>query len=84
MEFRKFDIMAWNIIGALNKFSKCHIKNLVAHYRPALMVVLETHVVFEKVKMFWKRLGYSPVGIVEAQGHMGGIWVFVHGPFGEG
>ena len=52
MEFRKFDIMAWNIIGALNKFSKCHIKNLVAHYRPALMVVLETHVVFEKVKMF--------------------------------
>ena len=30
---------------------------------------------FDKVKLFWNKLGYEAVKIVEAQGHSGGIWI---------
>ena len=37
---------------------------------------METHVAFDKVRLFWHNLGYESMGIMEAQAHMGGIWVF--------
>ena len=39
------------------------------------MIVLETHAVFDKSKAFWTKLGFEVVGLVEAQGYSGGIWV---------
>lgn len=43
-------------------------------HKPTLIFLIETHVQFEKVKVFWQRKGYFPIHIVEARGHSGGLW----------
>ena len=68
-------ILSWNIRGAANKVGHRHVKELVHRFHPTVFVVLETHVAFATSETFWRRLGYRVVGISEAQGRSGGIWV---------
>ena len=75
MEYSEFSIVAWNMRGAAGKASRCHLKSLVSKFKPFMLILMETHVEFSKLMVFWKWVGYDPVGIMDAQGHMGGIWV---------
>ena len=68
-------ILSWNIRGAQNNNTKRHLKELIRKYNPALMAVYETHVPFNRVSSFWTNTGYTPIHIVEANGHSGGIWL---------
>ena len=67
-------MIVWNIRGASNKLARVHCKELVRKFRPVFFIVVETHSPFQHLKLFWERLGYHFVGIVEAEGHKGGIW----------
>ena len=80
MEFKDFIIMAWNVRGTTNQVAHCHFKSLVRKYHPSLLILLKTHAIFEKAKLFWRKLGYNAIGMVEAQGHSGGIWVLSNDP----
>lgn len=72
--FKEFSIMAWNIRGAASVVAKRHLKEYLQQFKPYMVILLETHVQFFKVKRFWNHTGYSVVNIVEASGHAGGIW----------
>ena len=80
MKFSEFNIMAWNVRGAAGKLAWCQIKSLVSHFKPSLLIIMETHVVFNKLRLFWKMLGFDPMGVTEARGHRGGIWVLSSDP----
>ncbi|XP_072064261.1 uncharacterized protein [Arachis hypogaea] len=69
------NIIAWNVRGARNKLARVHLKQLVKNFYPYVFIILETHCAFQKVAVFWNRLGYTPIHIEEAQGNSGGIWV---------
>ncbi|KAL4328991.1 hypothetical protein AHAS_Ahas13G0255400 [Arachis hypogaea] len=69
------NIIAWNVRGASNKLARVHLKQLVKNFHPYVFIILETHCAFQKVAVFWNRLGYTPIHIEEAHGHSGGIWV---------
>ena len=51
------------------------MKELVRKFSPTLFIILETHIPFSSVSNFWDKLGFEAVGIMEANGHSGGIWV---------
>lgn len=70
-------LISWNVRGASNDNAKRHIRKLIRKHRPDLMFIMETHIQFEKVKNFWQKVGYSPIHVVEAQGHSGGLWALV-------
>ncbi|KAF1892709.1 hypothetical protein Lal_00042598 [Lupinus albus] len=74
IDFKDFSISSWNIRGAINKDGRCHAKDLVRKYKPSLIILMETHCQFISSKRFWNSLGYVESGIVEASGHVGGIW----------
>ena len=80
MEFSDFTIIAWNMRGVVGKTSRCHMKSLVSKCKPSMLILMETHVEFSKLMVFWKCLGHDLVGVVEAQGHMGGICVLSFSP----
>ena len=63
-------ILSWNTRGTPR-----HLKDKVRRYNPTFLVILETHVPFAKLINFCTNNGYTPVNIVEAQGHSGGIWL---------
>jgi len=42
------------------------------------MFILETHVPFARLSTFWSNLGYTPVHVIEANGHSGGLWLLQH------
>lgn len=73
-ELLDFSFLSWNIRGASSDKAKRHIKNLINKHRPSIIFIMETHILFEKVRVFWQRVGYFPIHIVEAQGHSGGLW----------
>ena len=56
-------ILSWNIRGAANKVGQRHLKELVKRFHPFVFIILETHIPFASVEMFWHRLGYNPVAI---------------------
>ena len=75
MDCPDYNIITWNIRGAMSKKGKRHVKELVRRFQPKVFIVLETHVQFSKVKSFWENLGYTAVGVLEAMRHFGGVWV---------
>lgn len=75
MEFKDFTLLSWNIRGAHNNRAKRHIKDLIRKFQPCIFIVIETHITFSRTKAFWYGIGYSPVQVVEAHGHSGGLWV---------
>lgn len=43
-------------------------------------MLLETHVRFDRLVVFWKKQGFTAVAIVvEANGHASGIWILTNG-----
>lgn len=77
IEFQYFNVLCWNIRGAINVDGRRHIKELVRKHTPAIVILMETHCIFKKVSKFWERVGYDISGYSEAQGHASGIWVLV-------
>lgn len=75
MKFKDCNVIVWNVRGAVNKKGQRHVKELVRKFSPIVFVLLETHTAFKRVKRFWSGLGFIDMGIVEANGHSGGIWV---------
>lgn len=70
-------LISWNIRGASNDNAKRHIKELIRKHSPDLFFIMQTHIQFERVKNFWKKMGYQPIHVVEAQGQAGGLWALV-------
>jgi exonuclease III len=68
-------ILSWNIRGAQNCIAKRHLKDMIRKYNPTFLSILETHTSFSRLSSFWINNGYSPIHIVEASGHSGGIWL---------
>ncbi|KAL3566481.1 hypothetical protein D5086_031896 [Populus alba] len=50
--------------GAANQISKRHCKELIRKYHRSIIVLLETHVRFDRVAVFWKRQGFTAVHVV--------------------
>jgi hypothetical protein len=71
-------ILSWNIRGAQNNTARRHLKDLIRRFTPTFFAILETHVPFARLSNFWSNNGYSPVHIIEASGHSGGIWLLKH------
>jgi exonuclease III len=72
--FNDFSILAWNVRGFANRKSWTHMHDLVNRYKPDVIFLFETHTSFASAERFWAREGYDKIGILEAQGHSGGIW----------
>ncbi|KAJ1398341.1 ribonuclease H [Sesbania bispinosa] len=62
-------------VGALGHAGKTYCRELVRKHNPSLIILLETHCPFSKVKNFWESLGYHSCAISEAIGHARGIWI---------
>ena len=75
-----FTIMCWNIRGAMNKDGRPHVRELICRFKPTFFIVMETHSLFSQSKKFWNELGFFEVGISEANGHSGGIWILSMDP----
>jgi hypothetical protein len=71
-------ILSWNIRGAQNNNARRHLKELMRKHNPALIAIYETHVPFSRLSSFWTNNGYTPIHIIEANGHSGGIWLLKH------
>ncbi|KAK7243376.1 hypothetical protein RIF29_38170 [Crotalaria pallida] len=68
-------VVAWNIRGAVNKNGRRYAKEMVLKHQPEIVIIMETHCQFASASSLWNSLGFSSIGIVEARGHSGGIWV---------
>jgi len=66
-------ILSWNIRGAYNNNAKRHLKDMTRKHNPTFMASYETHIPFARLSSFWTNIGYTPVHIIEANGHSGGI-----------
>lgn len=69
-------ILSWNIRGTSSAKAKSHISDVIRKLKPTFFVIMETHMSFARTKSFWDQAGYTPVEIIEAQGHAGGLWIF--------
>ena len=78
MELQDYKIIAWNIRGAMSAKGKRHVKELVRKFKLEVFIVLETHTQLNNVKSFWDNLRFSAIGMAEAMGHSGGIWVLAN------
>lgn len=68
-------ILSWNVRGANNRSARRHIRDLLLKVHPTIVIIMETHIAFQRTIDFWNREGYCEVAIVEAQGQVGGLWV---------
>lgn len=73
--FDDFKVLSWNVRGFASCRSHMHMQDLLSRLKPDLVLLYETHTAFSGAKRFWDRAAFSLVGIEEAQGHAGGIWV---------
>jgi exonuclease III len=71
-------ILSWNIRGAQNNNARRHLEELMRKQNPTFMAIYEPHVPFRRLSSFWTNTGYTPVHIIEANGHSGGIWLLKH------
>jgi hypothetical protein len=73
--FKDVSALSWNIWEAQSLKAKRHMMDLIRKYNPTFLVIIETHVAFDKNLVFWAKAGYVKIQAVEAQGHSGGIWI---------
>lgn len=71
-------VLSWNIRGANNNNARRQMKEVIRNFHPSFLVILETHVQYASLSTFWMNNSYTPVHIVEANGHSGGIWLLQH------
>lgn len=72
--FKEVSWLSWNIWGALNNKAKRHLIEIIQKSSPTILIIMETHGAFDKTLLFWRKVGYSKVVVVEARGQFGGIW----------
>ena len=65
--------MAWNVRGAFNKTSRVHMKNLVNNFKPSVLILMEIHGSYGTMQVFWEKLGFNSIGMMDGVGHRGGI-----------
>ncbi|KAK2416363.1 hypothetical protein QL285_038762 [Trifolium repens] len=65
-------VLSWNIRGAHNNNSRRHMKEIIRKYHPTFLAILETHVPYAKLSSFWTNNGYTPIQVIEANGHSEG------------
>jgi len=70
-------ILSWNIRGAQNNNVRRQLKNIIRKYNPAYLAIFETHIPFANLSTFWNNNGYTPVHVIDASGHSGGIWLMI-------
>lgn len=75
--FQDFSILCWNVRGVVSTAGRRHTRELVKKHQPSMIMLMETHCVFDKAKRFWHGQGYEAAAVSEAQGHSGGIWILV-------
>lgn len=75
IKFNDFSMLSWNIRGAHNNKAKRHLKDLIRKFQPCILIIMETHIAFARTEVFWHGVGFSPIQIIEAHGHSGGLWV---------
>jgi endonuclease/exonuclease/phosphatase family metal-dependent hydrolase len=51
------------------------MKEVIRKHHPTFLAILETHVPYARLSNFWSTNNYTPIHIVEANGHSGGIWL---------
>lgn len=71
-------ILSWNIRGAQNNNARRNLKELMRKHNPTFIAIYETHVPYHRLSTFWANTDYTPVHIIEANGHSGGIWLLKH------
>jgi endonuclease/exonuclease/phosphatase family metal-dependent hydrolase len=71
-------VLSWNIRGAHNNNSRRHLKEIIRKYRTTFLAILETHVPYARLSSFWTNNSYTPIHVIEANGHSGGIWLLKH------
>jgi len=74
IEFKDFFILSWNVRGFASKKSNQHMHEIIMRYKPDLIFLYETRILFSKSKRFWDREGYIAVAVEEVNVHSGGIW----------
>ena len=74
MDYDHLNIISWNVRGRQIRCLGCTVRSWYENFNQLFFILVETHIGFETMKEFWGRLGYYPVGIVDAVGHKGGIW----------
>ncbi|CAL0324582.1 unnamed protein product [Lupinus luteus] len=73
--FDEFSVLSWNVRGALGEAGQLFIKDIVGYKKPDIVILVETRCQFSRARYFWQRMGYDPIGVEEARGFSGGIWV---------
>jgi len=68
-------LFVWNVRGAGSREFFSNLKEYVRIHRPALIVLLETHISGRRADDVCTRIGFQGMYRVEAQGFMGGIWL---------
>lgn len=75
IEFQDTSLLSWNIRGAYSQGARRHMRELLRRLKPTIVIITETHIQFAQTKQFWDREGYTPLDIMEAQGHAGRLWM---------
>lgn len=73
--FMDVSVVSWKIWGAKNRKAQRHIMELINEHQPMILIIMETHEVYDKTKSFWDRAGYKRISVVEVQGQSGGLWL---------
>lgn len=77
IEFQDFSLLCWNIRGPINVVGRRHARELVKKHNPSMVILVETHCVFDRAERFWRKLGYDLGGFSDDIGQAGGIWILV-------
>ena len=67
-------VLSRNIRGVMNVAQRRVVKKLMKKFHPDIFIILKPHCLFVKVEKFWDKLGFSPMAIIEVNGHSRGIW----------
>lgn len=66
-------ILAWNILGLGNKFSRDHLKNCIFNYNPDIIFLSETKSTIEKASFILRQMKYPNVWCNEDRIRVGGL-----------
>lgn len=69
------NIIVWNCKGALKPEFQNHVRELVQHHNPAMLIVMETHVSRGRAKEIMDRLPFDKAIHTETIGYAGRLWL---------
>lgn len=69
------NIIAWNCKGALKPEFQNHVRELVQHHNPAMLIVMETCVGGGRAKEIMDRLPFDKAIHTETIGYVGRLWL---------